>query len=59
MTTNITALEERLVRTLGGYHAVRNGGVGYFGTVILKVGVWFGVDVRDPGHGCKLSKHVW
>ena len=45
------ALEERLVGTLGGDHAVGNGGVCDFGTVILIVGVWFAFDVRDPGHG--------
>ena len=49
------ALEKRLVRTLGRDHAVGNGGVRYFGAIILKVRVWPGVDVRDPRHGCWLS----
>jgi len=57
------ARKERLVRALGGDHTVGDGGVGDLGAIVLEVGVWFAVDICDPGHvggcvGCELSKQV-
>jgi hypothetical protein len=42
--------EERSVRTLGRDHTVWYGRVWHFGTVVLKVGIWFGLHICDPRH---------